>query len=287
MTVEEMIKRKAELGYTNKMIAEKSGVPFGTVQKVFAGTSKHPRYGTMTALEKVLRKDAPSIYESDITAAGIMRDAHAAYGRPAIKDNVLRDASAAYKCSVKKDGEYTLEDYYALPDEKRVELIDGVFYDMASPNHIHQILVTSISQRLSNYISEHKGSCITIVSPMDVQLDCDDRTMVQPDILVICDKSKFNERCIYGAPDLIIEVLSPGTRRKDMILKLGKYEHAEVREYWLVDPDKKQVITFFFDCEEFTGPAIYSFDDKVPIGIFGGTCEIDFAEIYDYISFLY
>ena len=108
-----------------------------------------------------------------------------------------------------------------------------------------------------------------IASPIDVQLNCDDKTMVQPDVLVVCDREKVIRRCIYGAPDFIIEILSLTSRKKDMFTKLAKYKEAGVREYWLVDP------------------LIYGFDSKVPVMIFGGECEIDFAEIYEYISFLY
>ena len=107
MTVEEMRRRKKELGYTNEKISELSGVPLGTVQKIFAGVTSSPRYDTLMALERLLKA----------------------------ADNRIEEAVMAYQ--IKKQGEFTLEDYYELPDERRVELIDGVFYDMASPTSIH------------------------------------------------------------------------------------------------------------------------------------------------------
>ena len=120
---------------------------------------------------------------------------------------------------------------------------------------------------------------------MDVQLDCDDRTMVQPDVLVVCDRDKIIKRCIYGAPDFVVEILSPSTKRKDGIIKLSKYISAGVREYWIVDPDKKQVVVYDFQKEDY--PVIYGFGGEIPVGIFDGECRIDFAEIYEYMLFLY
>ncbi|MCI8797808.1 MAG: helix-turn-helix domain-containing protein [Dorea sp.] len=255
MTISEMRKRKKELGYTNEKVSELSGVPLGTVQKIFAGVTDSPRYDTLQALEKVFVKEW----------------------------NMLRESVAAFQ--VKRQGEYTLEDYYALPDERRIELIDGVIYDMSSPTSAHQMLATEIWQPLKDYIRKKEGDCVPIVSPIDVQLDCDDKTMLQPDVLVVCDRGKIIRRCIYGAPDFIVEILSPATRKKDMTVKLGKYVRAGVSEYWIVDPDKKKVVVYDFAHEEF--PAVYGFDSKIPVGIFDGECVVDFAEIYQYISFLY
>ena len=255
MTISEMRKRKKELGYTNEKVSELSGVPLGTVQKIFAGVTDSPRYDTLQALEKVFVKEW----------------------------NMLRESVAAFQ--VKRQGEYTLEDYYALPDERRIELIDGVIYDMSSPTSAHQMLATEIWQPRKDYIRRQKGDCVPIVSPIDVQRECDDRTMLQPEGLVVCDRGKIIRRCIYGAPDFIVEILSPATRKKDMTVKLGKYVRAGVSEYWIVDPDKKKVVVYDFAHEEF--PAVYGFDSKISVGIFDGECVVDFAEIYQYISFLY
>ena len=195
----------------------------------------------------------------------------------------VSEAMPAYQ--VKKQGEYTLEDYYALPDERRVELIDGVIYDMSAPTTIHQLIGLEIWGQLQKFIRKKKGTCIPFAAPVDVQLDCDDRTMVQPDVLVVCDRDKIIKRCIYGAPDFVVEILSPSTKRKDGIIKLSKYISAGVREYWIVDPDKKQVVVYDFQKEDY--PVIYGFGGEIPVGIFDGECRIDFAEIYEYMLFLY
>ena len=240
MTVEEMKQRKKEFGYSNEKLSELSGVPLGTVQKVLAGVTRSPRYETLIALERVLKKQTDRIGE------------------------------ALPETSEKRQGDYTVEDYYLIPKERRVELIDGVIYDMASPTAIHQILSTELCNIIRSYIS---------------QRDCDDKTMVQPDVMVVCDRDKITRKCIYGAPDLAVEILSDSTRKKDMYVKLGKYMDAGVREYWLVDPKGKKVIVYDFEAE--VTPVIYGFSSKVPVGIFGGECEVDFAKIYEYISFLY
>lgn len=255
MTIEEMKQRKKELGYTNEQISEMSGVPLGTVQKIFAGVTDAPRYATIMSLSKVFQKESSMVKES------------------------------AIQYQSKKQGEYTLNDYYSLPDERRVELIDGVIYDMSSPTNIHQLIGSEIRDQLKSYIRKKGGNCIPFVAPADVQLDCDDKTMVQPDVFVVCDRSKVIKRCTYGAPDLIVEILSPSTRKKDISIKLKKYIGAGVAEYWIVDPDKKTVVVYDFAHDEL--PAIYGFDAKVPVGLFDGECEVDFAEIFEYISFLY
>lgn len=120
-------------------------------------------------------------------------------------------------------------------------------------------------------------------APVDVQLDCDEKTMVQPDVLVVCDCEKIVPTHVYGAPDLIMEILSPATRKIDMNIKHSKYAAAGVREYWLIDPDKKKVVVYDLENEEL--PVVYGFENRVPVGIFQGECEIDFSEIYESVKF--
>lgn len=199
------------------------------------------------------------------------------------EEQIIREEAVAY--GAKPIGESTLENYYALPDDVRVELIDGVFYDMSAPTTIHQIFVSEVHRILKNYVEKKRGKCIPLVSPVDVQLDCDDKTMVQPDVLVICDRDKVIRRCVYGAPDFIAEVMSPSTSRKDSVIKLRKYKEAGVREYWMVDSDKKRVIVY--DWSKGDIPKIYSFKDKVPVGIFDGECEIDFVKLFQELEWLY
>lgn len=196
---------------------------------------------------------------------------------------IVREDVAPYLAS-KRQGEYTLEDYLAIPDEYRTELIDGVIYDMASPRDIHQIVNGTIYVELYNHIKKKKGKCIVLHAPMDVQLDCDDRTVVQPDILIICDRKKFKNGRVFGDPDFVVEVLSPSTRKKDIQIKTRKYRNAGVREYWMVDIEKEQIIVYRFEKSDLA--AIYTFQDKIPVGIFDDECEVDFAEVAEKIAFL-
>ena len=267
MTIEEMKERKRSLGYTYQDIAELSGVPLGTVQKIFGNVTKSPRRETILALEKVLlpQKHAFSyreIMEADSTG-GAVSEATSPY------------ASAV---SEKKQGEYTLEDYYALPEDHRAELIDGVLYDMTSPTTTHQTIALQISHQMLMQCDDHEG-CEVYISPVDVQLDCDDRTMVQPDVVILCDGDKDVNRCIYGAPDFVLEVLSPSTRSRDLIIKLNKYWHAGCREYWIVDPEDRTVTVYDFDHDRMA--IRYTFDDTVPVAISEGKCAVDFAKIQD------
>ena len=121
---------------------------------------------------------------------------------------------------------------------------------------------------------------MVLQAPTDVQLDCDEKTMVQPDILVVCQRNRLTKQNVYGAPDMVVEVLSKSTRKKDMSLKLYKYSNAGVLEYWIVDPNNKMV--FVYDLENDMDVNIYSFQDKVPVKIFNNECVVDFSEMNDY-----
>ena len=188
---------------------------------------------------------------------------------------------AAVPYGQKKQGEYTLEDYYALPEDKRYELIDGVLYEMTVPTTVHQIIALQMCYQIERFIEEREGNCMTYIAPVDVQLDCDDKTMVEPDVIILCDRSKDINRCIYGAPDFVAEVLSKSTRRKDIGVKTYKYSNAGVREYWMIDPKDMKVIVYTFaqndDAEDTV--SIFEFQDKIPVGIYNGELKIDFAKI--------
>ena len=196
---------------------------------------------------------------------------------------MLKEELAPYLAH-KQQGEYTIEDYYGLTDDHRVELIDGVIYDMSSPSSIHQILSLQLSIRFDRFIKERQGHCITFIAPMDVQLDCNNKTILQPDIFILCDRDKLKHHVVYGAPDLVVEILSPSTQNKDMKLKTAKYRKAGVKEYWLINPMTKQICVYEFEKSNIT--ALYSFADKVPVGIWAGKCVVDFKELYGYLRFL-
>lgn len=192
MDLSMLIYYKEQRGYSLEEIADLAGVPLETVRKIFSGEMEDPGSAAMEAVENVLLSGETLYPETDG------------------ENMMLRESAAAY--GVKKDG-FTLEDYYALPDERRAELLDGVLYDMAAPSTIHQFVIIRLALAFESYISDKKGKCIVLPSPVDVQIDCDDRTMLQPDLLILCDRSKLIRRCIMGAPDLVVEIMSPSSRQ--------------------------------------------------------------------------
>lgn len=245
---------KQQKGYSYARLSTLSGVPEGTIRKIFQGETKSPRWETIEAIERILLNDVATS-----TYAGI---------EPEV--SMVRESALNYGTT---SGGYTLEDYYALPDERRVELIDGVFYDMSSPMIVHQLAAVTLVRQIGDYIDKKKGSCIPFVAPVDVQLDCDNKTMVQPDVMIVCDKNKLTKRCVMGAPDFIVEILSPSTKKKDAFIKLAKYQQAGVREYWMVDLEQQRVVVYFF--EDDVIPAIYGFDVEIPVRIYDGELRID------------
>ncbi len=251
MTVNELKKRKQELGYSNEMLADLSGIPLGTVQKVLGGTTKHPRSKTIEALSKAL-KDHHEKTEYDLSGSQLSSLCE----------------SVPYISSERK---YTIEDIYALPDGVRAELINGKLYYMATPTRTHQKLAGGMYLSVANYIRSKNGSCEVYIPPFAVFPFNDEETYLEPDLTVICDLSKLDEKGCHGAPDWVVEVLSPGTSRKDMGIKLFKYRSSGVREYWILDPERKIVIVYNFEGVE-ESAFLYSFDDAIPSVIFPELC---------------
>lgn len=242
MNLEKMKQRKKELHLTNQELAERSGVPLGTVNKIFSGATKSPKYDTLLALETVL--GMYFYHDGDGPYISMVREEVPSYGE-----------------------KYTIEDYYALPEKVRAELIDGQFYYMAAPGRIHQEILGELHYYVKDYIRKKKGKCRVYAAPFDVRLDKDDRTVVQPDLSVVCHTELLDERGMKGAPDFVAEVISESTGKKDYTLKLRKYWNAGVKEYWVIDPLKKKIVTYQFQGEDMD-IKLYGFMDKVPVGIY-------------------
>lgn len=288
MTLQEMLKLKKDYGFTNKQIADGSGVPLGTVQKVFGRSTGTPRYETLQALsvfferEWKIRWGHGNPVWNDILEDSAMNTygSRGQKGQPGQLSQLSQLSQLDQLDALHFSGRsgMTIKDYYELPDGVRVELIDGTFYDMASPTSVHQRIAGRIYSVLDQYVEDHNGPCTPFDAPMDVQLDADDKTMVQPDIMVVCDQSKITMKCIVGAPDFIVEVLSPGNWYMDLFRKMRKYRAAGVREYWVVIPEEKLVQVYYFESGEEMKE--YTFEDKIPVGIWDGKCKVDFANIY-------
>jgi len=161
---------------------------------------------------------------------------------------------------------FTADDLDALPEDVRAEVIDGQIFYFAAPKVVHQRLVGKLFIRISNHIAEKAGTCEAVVSPVAVCLDCDDKTLVEPDLIVVCDKDKLHEDACYGAPDLVIEVVSKSTRKRDYGLKMMKYRTAGVKEYWIVDSERRTVMVTCFEDE--CQNCLYSFEDEIAFRLF-------------------
>ena len=293
MDIQEMNQIREAQGLSFRQIADGAGGPSGTVYKVLSRSTAAPRYDTMRRLTAYFRKLSGQ-GQDEGTGWNLtepeqrMSESAAAYAAdkicpvPRVSLGQGRDD---YGIPGKHQGEYTLEDYLALPDERRVELIDGWFYDMSAPTTVHQMIIGAVYRQLFDCITQKHKECRVMLSPTDVQLDCDDRTILQPDVLAICDRQRILRARIYGPPDFVVEVLSPFTAAKDRLVKTRKYMEAGVREYWLVNPDRLEITTY--DFTQGTDAETWHFTDIVPVHISGGDCAVDFRSIYEEIAFLY
>jgi len=178
-----------------------------------------------------------------------------------------------------RSGRYTYADYASWDDENRYELIDGVAFMMSAPSMAHQTMITEMLRQLANFLRGKQ--CRVLVAPFDVCLNArgdEDDTVVQPDLLVVCDDSKLDKKRCNGAPDLIIEIVSPSSSRHDRFRKLNKYLFAGVREYWIVDPDDKILNVHVLENGKYVIGA-FGIDDSVPVHVLEG-CEINLSEVF-------
>lgn len=303
MTVEEIRERKRQLGWTNAELAAKSGIPVSTVAKILGGTTQKPHKTSLKAIEQVLfssssldensavsgngestRKggDAAAIsYTTDHFSNGnrlrMVREPQYVYGSGAMRQQEPDRM-------VKGPGNYTIDDYLALPSERRVELIDGRFYDMAAPSWIHQKTVFHIWKTIDACIEEHQAGCEVMGAPYDVQLFNDPYTVVEPDVMIFCGvpEKELSVRA-HTVPAFIAEVLSPSTAFRDRTQKLCRYRDASVKEVWLVSPAAQKIWVYrFYDGRE--EPDEYTFHDSVPLGISDSRCSVEFSKLLRYVE---
>lgn len=175
----------------------------------------------------------------------------------------------------------TLEQYELFPEDRRAEVFDGIVYDMASPSQIHQAISMQLSTIINNYILRKKGPCSIFSAPFDVKLSDYPLTIVQPDIMVICDKNKLDGKRCNGAPDFIIEIVSPGNASDDYIRKLYYYKNYGVREYWIVDPKRKTITVNYFEGNIVS--VQYPFESIIKVNIYEDLF-INFSEIAEILN---
>ena len=173
---------------------------------------------------------------------------------------------------------YTEDDYYSLPENIRAELINGQIYYMSAPSRMHQEILGFMFNTIFSHINSQKGPCKVYPAPFAVKLFSeDDRNVVEPDISVICDPNKLTDRGCTGAPDWIVEIISPTTASHDYIRKLNLYADAGVKEYWIVNPIDQSVWVYFLEQDKFKATA-YTFQGKIKVNIYDDLW-IDFAEL--------
>ncbi|MDR0877113.1 MAG: Uma2 family endonuclease [Treponema sp.] len=175
---------------------------------------------------------------------------------------------------------YTCADVYSWDEDFRAEIIDGIIYEMAPPSTAHQDISRELFVYLCNYL---KGkTCKAYAAPFGVRLfprkDLSDDTLVEPDIVVVCDPSKIDEKGCNGAPDLIIEILSPSTSRKDKKIKFQVYQRAGVKEYWIVDPESRIVQVHILDNGNYI-TTVYDEDDEVKVSVLD-ECVVALKEVF-------
>lgn len=259
MTLLELDERRKVLGYSYADVARAVDLPEEDVRAALSGDTRKLHYLKAFALAALLGEGPEET----------------------IQTNCIRE-TGTYDVDKDRQGKYTINDCRRLPDDYRIELIDGVIYQMSAPSVRHQLVVAKLVIAIGRYIEEKKGKCQVLSSPLSVWLGEDDKTEVQPDILVVCDRRKVTDSHIHGAPEFIAEVLSKSTRAKDAGPKLNKYRQCGVRECWLVDLEKEKVIVHLMQ----NGPEqvkIYGFDSAIPVGIYGGDLQIDFRKIKESI----
>lgn len=232
MDINDLRKLQEKENMSYETIADLSGIPLDIVTKIFSGEIKEPKYMSLLAMEQVIvrKKKIPFYYDEEQEQPCLIRE------------------QVAYNFDARS---YYVEDIRQLCAGVRVELIDGKFHTMSTPKRMHQFLSMNISARIFNYIEKNKGKCHIYTAPFGVRLFADDETWVEPDILVVCGRKEIlTEHGCDGAPDLIVEIVSPSNSFHDYVTKLMKYQQAGVREYWIVDPGIERVAVVYFEDTE-------------------------------------
>ena len=211
------------------------------------------------------------------------------YKMPPEKINIVEEPFVMYgTLDLDESKRYTYADYLTWLDDKRRELIDGFIHLMSAPNELHARITSNWNYLAKIFVKKKNAKCRVYHAPFDVRLPinkerADDKIydVVQPDICVVCDLSKIDAKGCIGAPDLIVEVLSPATLKYDWNYKFNLYERSGVKEYWIVDPRAKEVNVFLLQPEgNYDLGTTYECNQKAPVHIFKGL-EIDLNELFE------
>lgn len=185
---------------------------------------------------------------------------------------------------LKPEQQYSYVDYLTWPEEERWEILDGIPYMQATPTDKHQMISGELYRQFSTHL--HGKSCRIFHPPFSVILDEESnnsniRNVLEPDLTIVCDRSKLTGRGYKGGPSLIVEILSPSSVKRDKIIKLDKYEKIGVKEYWIVDPESNLVDVFILQADGRYGRSeIYSSEDTIKVSIFSDL-EIDLNSVFE------
>ena len=171
---------------------------------------------------------------------------------------------------------YTTADIEALPEWEHVELIDGEMFRMDSPTRTHQAILVALIWEIQSYIRNSKGNCRLYPAPFGVYIKKDNCNLVEPDFPVTWDSSRLDEQGCHGAPDWIIEIVSPSSKKMDYERKPKLYREAGVREYWIVDSSREKITVYDFAKDK--EAVLYSFSDPVNVGIYADF-SLDFSKM--------
>lgn len=175
----------------------------------------------------------------------------------------------------KKEHEYTYADYLSWPEDERVELINGTPYLQTAPSRIHQEILSELHRQIANFLVDKH--CKVYPAPFHVVLhleeengnEDDRKNVVEPDLTIVCDQAKLDDRGCKGNPDMIIEIVSPSTARRDKFEKFNLYEQAGIKEYWIIEPEEKILSVFTLQSNQrFGRPDLYTEESQVKVSIF-------------------
>jgi len=296
MDIKELKARKKVLKITTDEIAYLAELPYSTVSKIFTGETKNPKYITIEKIDQALLKiEQQRRIEAYKAAIKEYIENHpdeifenSKFEKIYRKDNdlspdpipfavPLTNAATEGSLAVKKVSPISFEDYMNLETDRWTELINGKLVSASNPSYEHQVIVDGIGYAIKRYISDNGGKCKVFSSGLNLRFDEEDDTVVIPDVLVRCEQGTIMDYGLYGAPDFVVEVTSPSTRSKDYHVKLEKYMTYGVKEYWIVDLQKRIVVTYQNDMP--TIRAIYHFDDEVPVAIYEGELKIKIDDL--------
>lgn len=296
MTAAEMKQIKEEYGLSYEDVARETGLPVSTVSKLLNGFTKAPRRKTVETLSAYFMHLGRTGNPNGGGLLNLLRESGMGQTGP----SVLRETTFPYSTGAtgakKKKHLVTIEERDLLPEEVRTELIDGVLYDMSAPSITHQLVGKLVARQLDDCIEKSGRDCTALLAPVDIVLAEDPATVLQPDLIVTCreniEKSRERWKRLQkhqGAPEFVMEVLSPSTKKKDIGIKYMKYLESDAKEYWVVDPDSRKVIVYNLSAirdEENHADicCLYGPDQKMPVLVSGGKCQIDFPEIWKKID---